>query len=69
MPNEIQLAYDAEKRRGVLTFPNGRTLAVTNVTEDQAKAFRDKHGAEFQKRDCCLHTADGTFTRDESHDG
>ncbi len=67
MSNEIALAYDAGKRRAVLTFPNGRTLAVDNVSEEQAKAFRDKHGAEFQKRDCCLHTVDGQFTREEHH--
>lgn len=69
MPTEIQMAYSESKRTAVLTFPNGRPLKLSNVTKEQAEAFRDKHGAEFQKRDCCLHTADGTFTRDESHDG
>lgn len=67
MSKEIELAYDAGKRRAVLTFPNGRTLGIGNVTEDQANEFRDKHGAEFQKRDCCLHSVDGQFTREESH--
>jgi len=67
MSKEIELAYDAGQRRAVLTFPGGRTLAIGNVTEEQAKAFRDKHGAEFQKRDCCLHTVDGQFTREQPH--
>lgn len=62
--SEIRLDYDAEQKRGVLTFPNGRTLALRGVTEEQAKIFRDKHGAEFQKRDCVLHTVDGHITRD-----
>lgn len=62
--SEIKLDYDAVQKRGVLTFPNGRTLAIGGVTEEQAKAFRDKHGAEFQRRDCILHTVDGHFTRE-----
>jgi len=62
--SEIKLDYDAAARRAVLTFPNGRTLTLGNVTEEQAKAFRERHAPEFQKRDCCLQTVDGTFTRD-----
>ncbi len=64
MSDPIQLEYDATARRALLTFPNGRTLAISNVSEEQAKGFRDKHGAEFQKRDCCLHSVDGEFTRE-----
>ena len=64
--SEIKLDYDAEKRSATLTFPNGRTLTVGNVTEEQAKAFRDRHAPEFLKRDCCLQTVDGTFTRDSN---
>lgn len=63
MSKEIELAYDAGKRRAVLTFPNGRTLAVGNVTREQAEEFRAKHGAEFQKRDLTLHSVDGHFER------
>ena len=63
MPTEIELAYDAGKRRAVLTFPNGRTLSIDNVTEEQAKDFKTRHAPEFQKRDLTLHTIDGTFTR------
>lgn len=61
---EIKLDYDAASRKATLTFPNGRTLGVGNVTEEQANAFRDRHAAEFMKRDCCLHSVDGAFTRD-----
>jgi len=64
MTDTIELSYDAKERRAVLTFPNGRTLTLGNVTEEHAKAFRERHAAEFQKRDCCLYTVDGTFTRD-----
>jgi hypothetical protein len=64
MSDQIDLAYDAGKRRAVLTFPNGRTLAVGNVTEEQARAFKDKHGAEFQRRDCVLHTGGEMLTRE-----
>ena len=64
MADEIRLNYDAAEKRATLTFPNGRELKLGNVTEEQAKAFRDKHGAEFQKRDCCLTSVGGNFTRD-----
>lgn len=60
---EISLAYDAAKKRGVLTFPNGRTLTLSDVTSEQAEAFRVRHAPEFQKRDCCLSTVDGMLTR------
>lgn len=65
MTDQIQLTYDAEKKRAVLMFPNGRTLAVGNVSAEQAASFKERHATEFMKRDCCLHTVDGTFTRDE----
>lgn len=61
---EIAMVYDASAKRAVLTFPGGRTLAIKDVTEEQAKAFRDKHGAEFQKRDCRLSSIDGLMTRE-----
>lgn len=64
MSEVIQLDYDAAARRAVLTFPNGRTLAISNVSEEQAKGFRERHAPEFQKRDCCLHSVDGEFTRE-----
>lgn len=64
MSDTIQLDYDAQKRRAVLTFPNGRTLSISNVSEEQAKAFLERHAPEFQKRDCCLHSVDGEFTRE-----
>jgi hypothetical protein len=65
---DVKLAYDADRRRAVLTFPNGRTLAVGNVTQAQAQSFLQRNSAEFMKRDCCLHTVDGTFTRDGEHE-
>lgn len=62
--SEIKQDYDAAKRSGTLTFPNGRILTVGNVTAEQFKTFCERNGAEFQKRDCILHTAEGHFTRD-----
>lgn len=64
MSEAIEMTYDATAKRAVLTFPNGRTLAIGGVTEGQAKSFKDRHAAEFQKRDCILHTGDGHITRD-----
>lgn len=62
----IQLDYDESKREGTLTFSNGRTLVLANVTREHAEKFRDKHGAEFQARDCIL-TTDGTVSRRSDH--
>lgn len=64
MADQVELEYDSGKRRAVLTFPNGRTLAVGNVTKEQAEDFRNRHAAEFQKRDLTLHSVSGEFTRD-----
>jgi len=64
MSDTIEMSYDAAAKRAVLTFPNGRTLAIGNVSEGQAKSFKDRHAAEFQKRDCILHTGDGHITRE-----
>lgn len=61
------LEYVAATRRAVLTFPNGRALAIKDVSEDQAREFLEKHSLEFQRRDCCLTSVDGTFSRGESH--
>lgn len=54
---EPTFRYDKEARRGVITFPNGHELKIGNVDEDKAKAFYEKHAAEFMKRDCVLHTS------------
>jgi hypothetical protein len=67
MSDEIALAYDPEKKRGVLTFPNGRTLALSGVSQEQAENFKARHAAEFQRRDCCLSTVDGAMTRETSN--
>jgi hypothetical protein len=62
--SEITMSYDADTKRAVLTFPNGRILTVGGVTQEQANDFKARHAAEFQKRDCCLATVDGQFTRE-----
>lgn len=55
--SEPKFEYVATTRKGVITFPNGHKLTVGNVDEAKAKEFFDKHAAEFQKRDCVLHTS------------
>jgi len=60
---DVTLAYDEAKREGVLTFPNGRTLTIANVSRDQAQKFLERNAAEFQRRDCILTTDDGTIAR------
>ncbi len=61
---EIKLDYDAEQQAAVLTFENGRTLRLSNISEERARAFRDRHAAEFAKRDCMLETPSNVLTRD-----
>jgi len=62
MPKEIELAYNAGTRLAVLTFPGGRQLKLSNVSREQAEAFRDN--PELQgKRDLTLHSVDGHFER------
>jgi hypothetical protein len=63
----IALDYNAESQQAVLTFPGGRQLKLSGVTREKAEAFRDKHGAEFQRRDCCLTTAGVIVTREGGH--
>jgi hypothetical protein len=60
---EPTLTYDAATRKGVIAFPNGHRLTIANVDEGQAQAFFKKHAAEFQKRDCVLHTVACIETR------
>lgn len=64
MSDQIELAYEAEKKRGVITFPNGRKLTLAGVTEEQAKNFVARHAEEFQRRDCVLHTSLETRSAD-----
>jgi hypothetical protein len=63
------MTYDEAMRRCVITFPNGRELAVGDVTLEQAQKFLARHAGEFQRRDCVLHTVDGTFTREGDANG
>jgi hypothetical protein len=67
MSQQIDLSYDGDKKSAVLTFTNGRTLKLSNVTEAQAKAFQERHAPEFQRRDCILHSVDGIVTRGASN--
>ena len=64
MANDVLLAYDKDARTATLTFSKGRQLKITNISEEKAKAFRDKHAAEFEKRDLCLSSIDGMVTRE-----
>ena len=60
---EIKLDYDAAAKRAVLTYPDSKTLALSNVTEEQAKNFHARHAAEFGKRNLSLETSVGMITR------
>jgi hypothetical protein len=64
---EATLTYNKDTREGVITFPNGHKLTVGNVDEAKATDFFKKHAAEFQRRDCVLHTSAGFETRDGSN--
>ncbi|MGD9512102.1 MAG: hypothetical protein AB7X49_26555 [Geminicoccaceae bacterium] len=65
--NDISMDYNADKRRALITFPNGRTLTVSDISEEKAREFLTKHAGEFQKRDCCLTSVDGQFTRETAN--
>ena len=52
----VKLEYDEEARRATLTFKTGRTLAISNVSREQADKFFQKNAAEFARRDGCLET-------------
>lgn len=54
--NELKLSYDKATRKGVISFPNGHRLTISNVDEDKAQEFFRQHAPEFQKRDCVLHS-------------
>lgn len=61
--SEPVLTYDKATRKGVISFPNGHRLTIANVDNDQFDEFARKNAAEFQKRDCVLHTSAGFETR------
>ena len=65
--SEIDLDYNEERQQAVLTFPGGRQLKLSGVSKEKAEAFRDKHGAEFQRRDCVLTTSGVVVTREGGH--
>ena len=55
--SDITMTYDKTTSRAVLTFANGRKLKLAGVSEEQARDFITRHGAEFERRDCVLHTS------------
>ncbi len=63
----IKLDYDAATKSAVFTFKNGRAITVRNVTEAKAKQMLERDMPEFERRDCCLASVDGQFTRDDAH--
>lgn len=65
----IGFSYDAATRRATFTFPKGNTLGLKDVSEEQARAFLERNGAEFQRRDCCLTSVDGQFVREDLANG
>jgi hypothetical protein len=67
MNEEIEMDYNPENRQALLTFPGGRTLKVSGVSLEQAQAFKEKHGREFQRRDLCLTTSGVIQTREGSN--
>lgn len=67
MSEEIDLAYDEEQKRAVLTFKNGRKLVLANVTREKAQDFAKRHAPEFARRDCILHTAGDISMRSDDH--
>lgn len=67
MADEIPMTYDEGARTAVLTFAKGRQLKLTNISAQKAQAFREKHAAEFQQRDCCLSSIDGVVTREQGN--
>jgi hypothetical protein len=65
---EPTLSYDKATRKGVITFPNGHRLTVSNVDQEKAEDFFKRHAPEFQKRGCILHGA-GAFETRETPNG
>jgi hypothetical protein len=61
----IAVEYDAAAKAAILTFPNGRCLRLSNVTKEHADKFADRHGPEFERRDCVLHSMGALETRAE----
>lgn len=67
MSDKIEVTYNEAKRSAVLKFPNGRELRIGNVTREEADDFAARHGPEFQKRDCVLHTSGEVLTREATN--
>lgn len=63
----MKVEYDAAKKSAVITFATGRQLKLSNVTEEHANKFAERHGPEFERRDCVLQTAGAIETRGASN--
>jgi hypothetical protein len=59
----IAVDYDEKAKSAVLKFPNGRELKLSNVTKEHAQKFTERHGPEFERRDCVLHSMGALETR------
>jgi len=59
----ISMTYDGETKKATITFPNGRRLTLSDVSEEQANDFVARHAPEFERRDCVLHTTGGIEVR------
>lgn len=69
MSDTIKMDYNAETRKAVYTFKNGKTLTVGNMDEAKAKRFLERDAPEFEKRDCRMASVGGQFTREENNNG
>lgn len=67
MSVEIKLDYDEGARVAVLTFANGKTMRLSNISRQKAEEFHTRHAPEFAKRDCCLETPAENLTRGANH--
>jgi hypothetical protein len=61
--------YDPKTRTAVFTYKSGRTTTVKEITEAKAKEMLERVMPEFERRDGCLTSVGGEFTRDDGHGG
>lgn len=59
----MKVDYDEKAKSAVITFATGRQLKLSKVTKEQAETFAERHGPEFERRDCVLQTAGAIETR------
>jgi hypothetical protein len=63
----IKLDYNAAKKEAVFTLTNGRPIRVQNVTEAKARQMLERDMPEFERRDGCLTSVGGHFTRGDAN--